>query len=51
MTAPQGRGPAESGGISSADGAFRILHVSTGNVCRSPIAERLTRHALRRQAR
>jgi protein-tyrosine phosphatase len=26
--------------------AFRILHVSTGNVCRSPITERLTRHAL-----
>lgn len=24
--------------------AFRILHVSTGNVCRSPITERLTRH-------
>ncbi|MFJ4710624.1 protein-tyrosine-phosphatase [Streptomyces sp. NPDC088785] len=26
--------------------SFRILHVSTGNVCRSPITERLTRHAL-----
>ncbi|MEW2409904.1 protein-tyrosine-phosphatase [Streptomyces griseoviridis] len=25
---------------------FRILHVSTGNVCRSPITERLNRHAL-----
>ena len=25
---------------------FRVLHVSTGNVCRSPITERLTRHAL-----
>lgn len=25
---------------------FRILHVSTGNVCRSPITERLTRLAL-----
>ncbi|MGW3242327.1 arsenate reductase/protein-tyrosine-phosphatase family protein [Streptomyces sp. NPDC001070] len=25
---------------------FRILHVCTGNVCRSPIAERLTRHEL-----
>ncbi|MEU3709661.1 low molecular weight phosphatase family protein [Streptomyces catenulae] len=25
---------------------FRILHVSTGNVCRSPITERLHRHAL-----
>ncbi|MBO8192070.1 protein-tyrosine-phosphatase [Streptomyces oryzae] len=32
--------------MSGADGAFRILHVSTGNVCRSPITERLTRHAL-----
>ncbi|MFJ3926797.1 protein-tyrosine-phosphatase [Streptomyces sp. NPDC090022] len=36
---PQGRG------IAGGD-AFRILHVSTGNVCRSPITERLTRHAL-----
>ncbi|MBB0245196.1 protein-tyrosine-phosphatase [Streptomyces alkaliphilus] len=26
---------------------FRILYVSTGNVCRSPITERLTRQALR----
>ncbi|OEV05801.1 protein tyrosine phosphatase [Streptomyces oceani] len=25
---------------------FRILHVSTGNVCRSPLTERLNRHAL-----
>lgn len=25
---------------------FRILHISTGNVCRSPITERLTRQAL-----
>ncbi|UGY93655.1 protein-tyrosine-phosphatase [Streptomyces gobiensis] len=42
MTAPEGRGiPAASTGR-----AFRILHVSTGNVCRSPITERLTRHAL-----
>ncbi|GAU65475.1 putative protein-tyrosine phosphatase [Streptomyces sp. NBRC 110611] len=29
--------------------AFRILHVSTGNVCRSPITERLHRHALQRR--
>ncbi|MFD9078917.1 protein-tyrosine-phosphatase [Streptomyces erythrochromogenes] len=36
---PEGRGIA--GG-----NTFRILHVSTGNVCRSPITERLTRHAL-----
>lgn len=39
MTTPERRGiPAHS--------RFRILHVSTGNVCRSPITERLTRHAL-----
>ncbi|WP_328788707.1 MULTISPECIES: arsenate reductase/protein-tyrosine-phosphatase family protein [unclassified Streptomyces] len=44
---PEGRGiaggyrPAVAGGTT-----FRILHVSTGNVCRSPITERLTRHAL-----
>lgn len=40
MTAPEGRG------IAGSYGTFRILHVSTGNVCRSPITERLTRHAL-----
>ena len=38
MTAPQGRG------IAGQQDTFRILHVSTGNVCRSPITERLTRH-------
>ncbi|MDK1474825.1 protein-tyrosine-phosphatase [Streptomyces sp. 549] len=39
MTTPERRGiPARP--------VFRILHVSTGNVCRSPITERLTRHAL-----
>ncbi|GGY33815.1 arsenate reductase/protein-tyrosine-phosphatase family protein [Streptomyces omiyaensis] len=42
MTAPEGRGIAGYEHI----GTFRILHVSTGNVCRSPITERLTRHAL-----
>ncbi|GAA2932137.1 arsenate reductase/protein-tyrosine-phosphatase family protein [Streptomyces sp. NPDC003016] len=42
MTALDGRGIA---GGSTSD-TFRILHVSTGNVCRSPITERLTRHAL-----
>ncbi len=42
MTAPEGRGIA---GHDDSD-TFRILHVSTGNVCRSPITERLTRHAL-----
>ncbi|MGY0058396.1 arsenate reductase/protein-tyrosine-phosphatase family protein [Streptomyces sp. LZ34] len=45
MTAPEGRGIAEHR-HHSADHTFRILHVSTGNVCRSPITERLTRHAL-----
>ncbi|MFF8384591.1 arsenate reductase/protein-tyrosine-phosphatase family protein [Streptomyces kanasensis] len=39
MTAPEGRGIGRAS-------TFRILHVSTGNVCRSPITERLTRHAL-----
>ncbi|WP_408055837.1 arsenate reductase/protein-tyrosine-phosphatase family protein [Streptomyces lycii] len=33
-------------GFGGEPGTFRILHVSTGNVCRSPITERLTRHAL-----
>lgn len=42
MTAPPRR---DGGGIPTAD-TFCILHVSTGNVCRSPITERLTRHAL-----
>ncbi|MGR8008268.1 arsenate reductase/protein-tyrosine-phosphatase family protein [Streptomyces hypolithicus] len=42
MTALDGRGIAEG----STSDTFRILHVSTGNVCRSPITERLTRHAL-----
>ncbi|MFE1908576.1 protein-tyrosine-phosphatase [Streptomyces gardneri] len=42
MTAPEGRGIAGFDDSST----FRILHVSTGNVCRSPITERLTRHAL-----
>lgn len=51
MTAPEGRGIAESWGSPRAEtggntSTFRILHVSTGNVCRSPITERLTRHAL-----
>ncbi|MFG3286999.1 protein-tyrosine-phosphatase [Streptomyces sp. NPDC048111] len=43
MTAPEGRG---IGTVHPAVDSFRILHVSTGNVCRSPITERLTRHAL-----
>ncbi|MFI0814374.1 protein-tyrosine-phosphatase [Streptomyces sp. NPDC021098] len=46
MTAPEtGRGIAEQR-AKHAETSFRILHVSTGNVCRSPITERLTRHAL-----
>lgn len=55
MTTPDGRGirgytqyvqrlgPGHSGDV------FRILHVCTGNVCRSPMAERLTRHGLVRR--
>ncbi|MEV3870472.1 protein-tyrosine-phosphatase [Streptomyces sp. NPDC049906] len=44
MTASEGRG---IGTWTTGTGdTFRILHVSTGNVCRSPITERLTRHAL-----
>ena len=54
MTAPDaGRGIGTGTGYTGAygdgasgDSSFRILHVSTGNVCRSPITERLTRHAL-----
>ncbi|GFH35692.1 arsenate reductase/protein-tyrosine-phosphatase family protein [Streptomyces pacificus] len=46
MTVPEGRGIE---GTAAAGGTFRILHVSTGNVCRSPITERLTRHALSRR--
>lgn len=53
MTPPEGRGsgiarpPARVNG--EGDDVFRILHVCTGNVCRSPIAERLTRHELTRR--
>ncbi|MDT3398254.1 protein-tyrosine-phosphatase [Streptomyces sp. B1866] len=52
MTAPEGRGIAEKHGGTAEQtvgGTFRILHVSTGNVCRSPITERLTRSALARR--
>ncbi|WP_030258556.1 low molecular weight phosphatase family protein [Streptomyces violens] len=45
MMAPQGRGIAGT----HDDYTFRILHVSTGNVCRSPITERLHRHGLQRR--
>ncbi|MEV3855218.1 protein-tyrosine-phosphatase [Streptomyces sp. NPDC050095] len=48
MTAPEtGRGiGTDYGALALPGDSFRILHVSTGNVCRSPITERLTRHAL-----
>ncbi|MBA0051588.1 protein-tyrosine-phosphatase [Streptomyces sp. AJS327] len=39
-------GPEIEASASQAVSAFHILLVSTGNVCRSPISERLTRHAL-----
>ncbi|MEU4844679.1 protein-tyrosine-phosphatase [Streptomyces gilvosporeus] len=46
--APLGRGIAGPGDdlLPPAVRPFRILHVSTGNVCRSPITERLHRRAL-----
>lgn len=45
MTPPEGRGiPAPD--APPGPGVFRILHVSTGNVCRSPLTERLNRYAL-----
>jgi protein-tyrosine phosphatase len=40
--------PAYSG-LEPRHGVFRVLYVCTGNVCRSPIAERLTRHELERR--
>ncbi|WP_030065536.1 protein-tyrosine-phosphatase [Streptomyces natalensis] len=48
MMAPLGRGIAGPGDdlLPPAVRPFRILHVSTGNVCRSPITERLHRRAL-----
>ncbi|MFK0289306.1 protein-tyrosine-phosphatase [Streptomyces sp. NPDC090442] len=51
MPPPQGRGIAGRGADTfsvpvESPHCFRILHVSTGNVCRSPITERLHRHAL-----
>lgn len=45
MTVPEGRGIG-GGGDADHGVTFRILLVSTGNVCRSPISERLARHAL-----
>ena len=38
--------PAQVQGPAAGVGAFRILYVCTGGICRSPIAERLTRHEL-----
>ncbi|GGX55749.1 protein-tyrosine-phosphatase [Streptomyces minutiscleroticus] len=49
MTAPdagRGIGTEHTETFGGPGDTFRILHVSTGNVCRSPITERLTRHAL-----
>ncbi|MEU6863768.1 protein-tyrosine-phosphatase [Streptomyces sp. NPDC046876] len=46
---PLPAGAGAGGGAAGGDDTFRILHVSTGNVCRSPITERLTRHALARR--
>ncbi|WP_372461586.1 arsenate reductase/protein-tyrosine-phosphatase family protein [Actinacidiphila acidipaludis] len=53
---PEGRGirgydgglpaSAPGGGPGSPSDVFRVLHVCTGNVCRSPMAERLMRHGL-----
>ncbi|WP_255951968.1 arsenate reductase/protein-tyrosine-phosphatase family protein [Streptomyces odontomachi] len=45
MTTPNSGSVRDIGDFGNAE-TFRILHVSTGNVCRSPITERLTRHAL-----
>lgn len=41
--------PGQAAPYEGAFDRFRILHVCTGNVCRSPIAERLTRHELRKR--
>jgi protein-tyrosine phosphatase len=46
LTPAPGSPPDAGTGIPAPRPAFRILHVSTGNVCRSPITERLTRQAL-----
>jgi protein-tyrosine phosphatase len=52
LTTPDGRAirgfsglPAVPGGGQGHD-VLRVLHVCTGNVCRSPMAERLMRHGL-----
>lgn len=58
MTGPEGPVTSGSGEVegwvsvarrAQAPDRFRILHVCTGNVCRSPIAERLTRYELQRR--
>lgn len=44
------RGPAAAfSSPGQGPGVFRVLHVCTGNVCRSPMAERLMRHGLARR--
>lgn len=56
MTTPDGRAirgfpgpPAGERPYGTGGDAFRVLHVCTGNVCRSPMAERLMRHGLSRR--
>ncbi|WP_405785283.1 MULTISPECIES: arsenate reductase/protein-tyrosine-phosphatase family protein [unclassified Streptomyces] len=53
MTTPDGRAIRSFPGLAAIPGqggdAFRVLHVCTGNVCRSPMAERLMRHGLSRR--
>ncbi len=51
MTTPDGRAIRGFAGLPAVPGGggsdvLRVLHVCTGNVCRSPMAERLMRHGL-----
>ena len=51
MTTPDGRAIRGFAGLPTVPGGgscdvLRVLHVCTGNVCRSPMAERLMRHGL-----
>jgi len=52
-TATPSAGPAYGPATAAVSGqrgdVFRVLHVCTGNVCRSPMAERLMRHGLARR--
>jgi protein-tyrosine phosphatase len=49
LTPPLSAGAGAWGGTPAGGGAFRILFVCTGGICRSPIAERLTRLGLARR--